>query len=103
MGSKLNGQNLLFFALSLIASAVIGAIGLSFIGRFPSFDDATCQGQHASGCLEWSLVLFGPLYLAFYLLMYALVVTTTLAPIAVGLALIFREKKATREGEQTLK
>ena len=98
MESKLNGRNLLYLALSLIASAVIGGIAFSLIGGLPSFDDATCQGQHASGCMEWSLVLFGPLYLGFYLLIYGVAITMTLAPVAFGLALIFRGKKTIHGG-----
>jgi len=94
MKQVLDARNIAYCVISLIASAVIGAIGFSLLEKFPSLEQVTCPGPKVSGCLEWSIVFFGPFYLLFYALAYALVLSVALLPVALGLLQILRRKRA---------
>ena len=80
---KPQGQGVIWTIGGLL-SLVMAAVSLHLYGRFPGFEDYFCGTSAPSGCMEWSAVLAGPLYLGVWLLYVAFLVGLTMLPLGVA-------------------
>lgn len=67
--------------------------------NFPSFQDLACGDANVSGCLEWSMVLVGPLYLAFYVMAISIIISIAIVPLSLGLKGVLGKKETIKKDE----
>ncbi|WP_447754082.1 hypothetical protein [Sphingopyxis fribergensis] len=92
---KPQGQGVIWTIGGLL-SLVMAAVSMHLYGRFPGFEAYFCGTSAPSGCMEWSAVLAGPLYLGVWLLYVVFLVSLTMLPMAVAALFAFWNARSQR-------
>ena len=93
--NKPQGQGVIW-TIGALLSLVMGVVSVQLYNRFPGFESYFCGTSAPSGCMEWSLVLAGPLYLGVWILYVAFLVSLTMAPLGVAALLAFWNARSQR-------
>ncbi|WP_152998568.1 hypothetical protein [Sphingopyxis sp. H115] len=80
---KPQGQGVIW-TIGALLSLAMAVLSVQLYDRFPGFQSYFCGTSAPSGCMEWSLVLAGPLYLGVWILYIAFLVSLTMLPLAVA-------------------
>lgn len=80
---KPQGQGVIWTVGALL-SLGMAVVSVQLYDRIPGFEAYFCGASAPSGCMEWSLVLAGPLYLGVSILYVAFLVSLTMLPLAVA-------------------
>lgn len=71
----------------LLASCLMTLIVPTIYSGVPSYESVACGTTHASGCLEWGLIIVGPFYLLGLIVVASLISFIVIAPAALSFAL----------------